>query len=92
LGCKHLHTTAYYPIANGIIERFHRQLKASLKVQEAATHWIESLPLVLLSILTALKSDLQCSAAELVYGTSLRLSGEFFQQSPSSTVAVSFVG
>ena len=28
--CKHLHTTDYHPIANGIIERFHRPLKAAL--------------------------------------------------------------
>ena len=32
LCCKHLRTTAYHPIANGIIERYHRQLKAALKV------------------------------------------------------------
>ena len=31
LGCKHLRTTAYHPIANGIIECFHRQLKAALQ-------------------------------------------------------------
>ena len=31
LGCKHLQTTTYHPITNGIIERFHRQLKAALK-------------------------------------------------------------
>lgn len=27
LGTKHLRTTAYHPISNGLIERFHRQLK-----------------------------------------------------------------
>ena len=85
LGCKHLRTTSYHPIANGIIERFHRQLKASLKAHTPAVHWIESLPLVVLGIRTALKTDLQCSTAELVYGTTLRLPGEFFQQSASDT-------
>ena len=55
LGCQHLRTTSYHPIANGIIERFHRQLKASLKAHTPAVHWIESLPLVLLGIRTALK-------------------------------------
>ena len=29
LGCKHLRTTAYHPIANGMIECFHCQLKAA---------------------------------------------------------------
>ncbi|KAL5494406.1 hypothetical protein EMCRGX_G015736 [Ephydatia muelleri] len=41
-------------------------------------HWVDSLPLVLLSIRSTLKEDLKCSAAELVYGTTLRLPGEFF--------------
>ena len=59
--------------------------KASLKAHTPAVHWIESFPLVLLGIRTALKNDLQCSTAELVYGTTLRLPGEFFQQSASDT-------
>ena len=79
LGCQHLRTTAYHPSANGMVERFHRQLKASLKAK-APLPWTDSLPMTLLSIRTALKSDLQCSVAELVYGTTLRLPGEFFQQ------------
>ena len=29
LGCKHIRTIAYYPAANGMVERFHRQLKAA---------------------------------------------------------------
>ena len=84
LGCKHLRTTSYHPIANGVIERIHRQLKASLKAHMPTTHWIESLSLVLLGNRTALKSDLQCSTAELVYGTTLRLPGEFFQISSNA--------
>ena len=71
-----IRTTAY-PIANGLVERFHRQLKAALKSQPNHTHWSDSIPMVLLGIRTALK-DIQCSAAELVYGTTLRLPGEFF--------------
>ena len=73
-------TTSYHPQANGLVERFHRQLKAALKTHANAT-WTESLPLVLLGIRTALKGDLQCTAAELVYGMSLRLPGEFFSPS-----------
>ena len=76
---------AYHPIANGIIERFHRQLKAAIKAQELAAHWTQLLPMVLLGIRTALKTDLQCSVAELVYGTTLRLPGEFSVQHTSST-------
>jgi transposase InsO family protein len=86
LGCNQLRTTACHPIANGIIERFHRQLKSALKAHGASTHWVEALPLVLLSIRTAVKSDLQCSVAELVYGTTLRLPGEFFEKDALHTV------
>ena len=83
LGSKRARTTSYHPQANGLVERFHRQLKAALKTHPQST-WVESLPLVLLGIRTALKEDLHCTAAELVYGTNLRLPGEFFT-SPSST-------
>lgn len=65
LGSHRIRTTSYHPIANGIVERFHRQLKASLKSSPTPTHWVSSLPMVLLGIRTALKGD---SAAELVYG------------------------
>ena len=67
--------------ANGLVERFHRQLKGALRAQSGTHSWTESLPLVLLGIRTALKEDLHCTAAELVYGMSLRLPGEFFSSS-----------
>jgi transposase InsO family protein len=78
LGIRRIHTTAYHPIANGMVERLHRQLKAALKTYPSPERWTESLPMVLLGIRTALKEDLHCTAAELVYGTTLRLPGEFF--------------
>ena len=78
LGSTRTRTTAYHPAANGLIERFHRQLKASLKACQNPSHWVDSLPLVLLGVRTALKEDLGCSTAELVYGTTLRLPGEYF--------------
>ena len=84
LGTKRIRTTAYHPIANGLVERFHRQLKAALKAQPNADNWVEHLPMVLLGIRTALKEDLHCSAAELVYGTTLRLPAEFFDSSSSN--------
>ena len=36
LGCKRARTTAYHPQANGMAERFHRQLKCALKAQTNA--------------------------------------------------------
>ena len=81
LGCKRIRTTACYPIANGIIERFHRQLKSSLKPYPHPTNWTDILPIILLGIRTTLKDNLQCTAVELVYGTTMRLPGEFFDSS-----------
>lgn len=73
---KRIRTTSYHPQANGMVERLHRQLKAALMCH--ADTWSKALPLVLLGIRTALKEDLQCSSAELVYGEPLRLPGELF--------------
>lgn len=47
--------------------------------------WTDSLPLILLGIRTTLKEDLHCTTAELVYGTTLRLPGEYFDDSISKT-------
>ncbi|GBO18756.1 hypothetical protein AVEN_8592-1 [Araneus ventricosus] len=35
LGTNRIRTTAYHPIANGIVERFHRHLKSSIKAHES---------------------------------------------------------
>nr|VZI23857.1 unnamed protein product [Spirometra erinaceieuropaei] len=76
LGCTCIRTTAYHPAANGIVERFHRQLKTALRAAEDPENWSDNVPVALLGIRAALKSDLDCSAAELVFGTTLRLPGE----------------
>ena len=78
LGTKRARTTAYHPQTNGVVERFHRQLEAALKTRPQPDLWTDVLPLVLLGIRTALKEDISATAAEMVYGTTLRLPGEFF--------------
>lgn len=75
---KHRKTTSYHPQCNGLIERFHRQLKAAIMCHAADSSWTEALPFVLLGIRSSFKEDLQSSSAELVYGEPLRLPGEFF--------------
>jgi transposase InsO family protein len=74
-GIQRFWTTAHYPAANGLVERFHRSLKAAIMCH-AGQHWTEALPLVLLGIRTAFKTDLQASVAELIYGEPLRIPGE----------------
>ena len=84
LGAQLHRTTAYHPQANGIVERFHRQLKAALRARLIGPAWMDELPLVLLGLRSAPKEDLGCAPSELVYGTTIRLPGEFFQATTSA--------
>ena len=65
------------PQSNGMVERFHHQLKAAIMAHESPNPWTTTLPAVLLGARSAVKELLGRSAAEIVYGTTLRLSGEF---------------
>nr|VZI26877.1 unnamed protein product [Spirometra erinaceieuropaei] len=76
LGCTRIRTTAYHPAATDMVERFHRQLRTVLRASEDPENWSDNIPVALLGIRAALKSDLDCSAAELVFSTTLRLPGE----------------
>ena len=77
LGTELHPTTAYHPQANGLIERVHRNLKASLKCRLTGPNWMDELPWVLLGTRTAPKEDLNASTAELVYGSPLTVPGDF---------------
>lgn len=78
LGISLHRTAAYHPQANGLCERFHRSMKAALKVDLQGNSWIDRLPWVMLGLRTAPKEDLLSSSAELVYGQALRVPGDFF--------------
>jgi hypothetical protein len=78
-GTSHFTTTAYHPQANGMVERFHRQLKAAIKCH-GKDRWTEILPTVLLGVRAAWKDDLQATTAELVYGETLRLPGQLLSE------------
>ncbi|VDP94754.1 unnamed protein product [Echinostoma caproni] len=80
LKCKHARTTAY-PAANGLVERFHKQLKAALK-GHPGSEWHEALPLVLLGIRNATKADLHTTPAALALACTLRLTGAFDSPKP----------
>ena len=60
-----------------MVERFHHQLKAAIMAHESPNPWSTKLPAVLLGARSAVKELLGRSAAEMIYGTTLRLPGEF---------------
>lgn len=83
-GIQTSRTTAYHPQANGLIERQHRTLKASLRCHlQQNRSWVDALPLVLLGLRTAVKEDIGYSSSELIYGSPLCLPGEFLTNIPN---------
>ena len=85
-GIDHLQTTAYHPAANGMVERFHRQLKSAIECHESPT-WVDKLPIVMLGFRAAFKEDIKATTAEMVYGETIRLPGEFLAPRPASNVS-----
>ncbi|XP_023245066.1 uncharacterized protein K02A2.6-like [Copidosoma floridanum] len=77
LGAKRVYTTPYHPQSNIMVKRTHRTIKAALMC-DPGTPWPDRLSLVLLGLRTAYKEDLQASPAEMLYGTTLRVPGDFF--------------
>ncbi|XP_032876271.1 uncharacterized protein LOC116972560 [Amblyraja radiata] len=90
-GAKLQQTTAYLPESNGLVERFHRHLKSALKARLTSPDWVDQLPWVLLGIRTTPKMDLNASSAELVYGSVLRVPGDFLPVSRDQEVPASAV-
>uniref|UniRef100_A0A0A9W8E2 Integrase catalytic domain-containing protein n=1 Tax=Lygus hesperus TaxID=30085 RepID=A0A0A9W8E2_LYGHE len=82
LGVAHFRTTAYHPQANGKVERWHRSLKSALKCHNSED-WVTSLPTILLGLRNVLL-DSGFSASQLLFGSSLRLPGEFLTPDPAS--------
>ncbi|CAB3388540.1 Hypothetical predicted protein [Cloeon dipterum] len=80
-------TTAYHPACNGMVERLHRTLKAAIMCY-AVDSWTDTLPTILLGLRVQHKDDLHASAAEMVYGETLRIPGDFIaSETPAATLS-----
>lgn len=84
---EQIRKTSYHPASSGLAKCFHRQPKSALKSQEKPD-WCKTFPLFLLAIRICLKAVIQCSAAELVLGMTLRLLGESFVLCSPDSLAV----
>ncbi|UYV71006.1 hypothetical protein LAZ67_8001389 [Cordylochernes scorpioides] len=87
IGTNRIRTTAYNPAANGLVERLHRQIKAAIMASGNTINWIDASPLVLLGIRTSYKEDLKCTAAEMVFGTTLNLPADLLKNPDPSNFA-----
>ena len=89
LGIKFHMTTAYHPQANGLVERWHRQLKASLKARlDGDDSWMDALPFVMLGLRSTWREDSDTTPADLVFGTALCLPGQFVPNSGDGSAEV----
>ncbi|GFW22766.1 retrovirus-related Pol polyprotein from transposon 412 [Trichonephila clavipes] len=78
-GFKVCTTTSYHPQCNGKIERIHRTLKAAIRAHNSVK-WTQTLPTVLLGLRSALRNDTNYTIAQMVYGQTIRLPGEFYEK------------
>lgn len=90
LGSHRIRTTSYHPQSNGLVERFHRDIKAAIMARRNAK-WSDELPIILLGLRSVVKEDLGCSSAELLYGQPLVLPGEMFVSSPTTVSPDTYV-
>ena len=75
LGIEVKFTTAYHPEANGMVERFHRTLKAAIRCRLTDNKWSQALLWVLLGLRNTPKDHVGASSAEVMFGTTLPVPG-----------------
>ena len=76
LGIKHLRSTSYHPQTNGLLERFHRTLKQSLRILSMESSWTKALPYVLLGWRNTPTRTTESSPSQLLFGMNTTLPNE----------------
>ena len=70
-----------------MVERFHRDLEASLRGCLMGPDWADQLPWVLLGLRTAPREALDSSAAEMVLGATLTVPEDFIAPPQDAVLA-----
>ena len=78
LGISQSITTSYHPQSNGLVERLHRHVKASLTARSGSSDWVDQLPWILLGIRTSYRRDLRCAPIDLTLGAPVSLPGDLW--------------
>jgi len=71
-----------------MVERFHRTMKSTIKCHDES--WSDALPIVLMGLRATYKEDLDATPAEMVFGTTIRLPGEFLAKNEKSCLISEF--
>jgi hypothetical protein len=77
LNIHHQPTTAYHPQSNGLLERFHRRLKDSLRSRTTTADWYQHLPWVLLALRAQPTEKDALSPSEATFHSPLVLPSQF---------------
>lgn len=81
MGIQKTRTTPYHPQCNGAVERWHRSLKSALKARLDTKCWVDELATAMLGLRTTIRSDTGVTAAQMLYGSNIRLPGDFYDTS-----------
>ena len=60
-----------------MVERWHRDLKAAFMCATCTPDWYFTLPSVLVGLRARIRLDVDCSPAEMAFGQTLRIPGDF---------------